>query len=99
MTITQNLKHPLFVVIGATGAQGGSVVKALQRSSLPYRVRGFTRDASRPASKALKDVGVELYEATIKLGNEAVVTRGFEGATNVFVSGQRVRCGHRTVHV
>ncbi|KAF7326373.1 NmrA domain-containing protein [Mycena venus] len=47
MTITQDSSAPLVAVVGATGIQGGSVIDALAESTKPYRIRGFTRDATK----------------------------------------------------
>jgi uncharacterized protein YbjT (DUF2867 family) len=53
----------LLTVFGATGNQGGSVIKTvLEHPSLSktYRIRAITRDASKPAAVALKEQGVEV---------------------------------------
>lgn len=83
MTITKDASAPLFAVVGATGGQGGSVVRALEASSLPYRVRAITRDASKPAANALKALGCDVVEADVKTPEGAKKT--FEGAEFAFV--------------
>ncbi|KAJ7741791.1 hypothetical protein DFH07DRAFT_964842 [Mycena maculata] len=61
MTISQleDPSAPLVAVAGATGNQGGSVMHALAESDRAYRIRGFTRDPSKPAAQALIAKGVE----------------------------------------
>ncbi|KAF5646379.1 nitrogen metabolic regulation nmr [Fusarium sp. NRRL 52700] len=54
----------LISVIGATGIQGGSVVKALVNNDA-YSVRAITRDKKSAAAKALLDKGVEVVEADL----------------------------------
>lgn len=52
----------VLVVFGATGIQGGSVVKAVlgdSRMKELWTVRGVTRDVSKPSAKALKSLGAE----------------------------------------
>ncbi|KAJ7769228.1 hypothetical protein B0H14DRAFT_2967708 [Mycena olivaceomarginata] len=71
MTITQDPTAPLVAVVGATGAQGGSVINALAESKKPYRIRGFTRDSTKPASQQLIAQG-SVFEA-------------FAGASMVFL--------------
>lgn len=53
----------LITVFGATGNQGGSVIKHIladSQLSSEFKIRGITRDVSKPAAKALADKGVEL---------------------------------------
>ena len=55
----------VLTVFGATGLQGGSVVDyVLQHPELSktYRLRGITRDVSKPAAAALKEKGVEVVK-------------------------------------
>ena len=78
MTISKALTAPLFIVVGSTGGQGGSVVRALHASTLPYRVRAITRDASKPAASALKELGCDVVEADVKTADG--VKKAFEGA-------------------
>ncbi|KAJ7191846.1 NAD(P)-binding protein [Mycena pura] len=84
MTITQHSSSPLVAVVGATGSQGGSVVKALAESNQPYRVRGFTRGASKPASEALKKQGVEMVQISLVEENKKEVHQAFTGADFAF---------------
>ncbi|KAJ7142548.1 NAD(P)-binding protein [Mycena epipterygia] len=65
MTITQLTSAPLVAVVGATGNQGGSVIKALAESDKPYRVRAFTRDPTKLASLELVKLGVEIVVAFV----------------------------------
>ena len=92
MTITQNSTVPFVVVVGATGQQGGSVVVALQASSRPYRVRGITRDPSKPAAQALAKDGVEVYAADLIVENEAAIRTAFQGADIVLYVPSDAAC-------
>ncbi|KAJ7055679.1 NAD(P)-binding protein [Mycena amicta] len=85
MTITQEVSAPLVAVVGATGAQGGSVVLALAESDKAYRIRAFTRDASKPAAKALADKGAEIVVVSLTVENKDAVFKAFEGADFVFM--------------
>ncbi|KAG8847318.1 hypothetical protein FRB96_001653 [Tulasnella sp. 330] len=86
MTISQDASAPLIVVVGATGTQGGSVIKALEESDKPYRMRGFTRDTSKPAAQELTKKGVEMVtvDPNPTPENKAKVNQAFEGATYAF---------------
>lgn len=53
----------ILTVFGATGNQGGSVIKSVLADpvlSKQFKIRGVTRDASKPAAKQLADQGVEV---------------------------------------
>lgn len=53
----------LITIFGATGQQGGSVIRAILQDdtlSKEFKVRGITRDISKPAAQALLKQGVEL---------------------------------------
>lgn len=53
----------IFTVFGATGNQGGSVVKnILENAELSkiYKIRAITRDVTKPAALALKAKGAEI---------------------------------------
>ena len=53
----------VIAVFGATGNQGGSVIRALLADpvlSKEFKIRGVTRDASKPSAKALADKGVQV---------------------------------------
>lgn len=65
----------LLTVLGATGAQGGSVVAAALRSNL-YRVRAITRNVDSDAAKALSAQGVEVV--TADLNDEESLIKAFE---------------------
>ncbi|EEH38931.1 hypothetical protein PAAG_01393 [Paracoccidioides lutzii Pb01] len=53
----------LVTVFGATGNQGGAVVKSLLRNSAEFRVRGITRSPDSEKSKELAKAGVEVVKA------------------------------------
>jgi len=83
MPISQSTSAPLFVVLGATGGQGRSIVRAIEESSTAYRVRAVTRDASKPAAKALETIGCSVV-AVSDIGSVEGVRKAFEGADVVF---------------
>lgn len=73
------------VVLGATGNQGGSVVRTfLSDPSLAaeWHVRGVTRNASSDAVTKLSGLGAEMVSAT--LDSVAELKSAFEGATAIF---------------
>lgn len=52
----------VLVVFGATGNQGGSVIRSVlgdPKAAEEFRIRGITRDPSKPNAKALAEKGVE----------------------------------------
>ncbi|KAJ6555207.1 NAD(P)-binding protein [Mycena vulgaris] len=85
MTITQNSTAPLVAVVGATGNQGGSVIKALAESDKAYRVRAFTRDATKPAAQDLGKLGVEVVTVSLVVENKDVVYKALSGADVAFL--------------
>jgi uncharacterized protein YbjT (DUF2867 family) len=53
----------LITVFGATGNQGGSVVRAILADpvlSKEFKIRAITRDPSKPSAKELAAKGVEV---------------------------------------
>jgi len=89
MATTQEKK--IILVFGATGKQGGSVIKALQQGDYmkKYHVRGFTRKKDEGKVSRLESMGVEPVKADIVTGeglNEAfngvyaafLITHSFE---------------------
>src|SRR4051812_24957165 len=74
----------LIAVIGATGAQGGGVVRAiLNDKSGEFAVRAITRNVNSDKAKELASLGVEVV--TADLDNEATVTKAFAGAYGAFL--------------
>lgn len=62
----------IFTVFGATGNQGGSVIRAVLADpvlSKEYKLRGVTRDVSKPAAQALTAKGVEMVKVRLKKTN------------------------------
>lgn len=56
------------VVFGATGKQGGSVVKSLlkdPKSASKFHVRAVTRNTSKESAKALETLGAELVSVCL----------------------------------
>ncbi|KAJ7679126.1 NAD(P)-binding protein [Mycena polygramma] len=85
MTITQDPSAALVAVVGATGIQGGSVVDALAESDKPHRVRGFTRDATKPAAQKLITRGVEVIVVSLVVKNKVEVYKAFAGTEVAFL--------------
>jgi hypothetical protein len=83
MTITQDSSAPLFTVIGLTGIQGRSVIKALEESTKAYRVRAITRDTSKPAAQDFAKIGCDVVKADIE--NVESLKEAFGGATYAFL--------------
>ena len=58
------LSPKLVVVVGATGGQGGSVIKRLLADGI-YQLRGITRNPQSKSSQELTAKGVEMVTADI----------------------------------
>jgi uncharacterized protein YbjT (DUF2867 family) len=53
----------ILTVFGATGTQGGSVVKSIlgdPKTASEFTIRAVTRDASKPAAQKLVESGAEV---------------------------------------
>ena len=74
----------LIAVVGATGSQGGGLVRAiLDDPNHEFRVRALTRSAATEKARALADAGAEVVEADLDDGPS--MRRAFEGADGAFV--------------
>ncbi|KAK9477273.1 hypothetical protein V1514DRAFT_283464 [Lipomyces japonicus] len=76
----------IITIFGATGNQGGSVVRAILADpvlSKQYKIRGVTRDSTKPAAKALADKGVEVVNAD--LSSVQSIAPVVKGADTVFL--------------
>ncbi|KAJ6437448.1 calcium-translocating P-type ATPase, PMCA-type [Purpureocillium lavendulum] len=76
----------LLTVFGATGNQGGSVIRAVLADKAlrsEFRIRGVTRDTSKPASKALEAKGVEMVKAD--MSSQQAAAPAVDGAHTVFL--------------
>ena len=79
------MSSKLITVFGATGAQGGSVVRSLLRDrSGDFKVRGITRNAASDAAKALAAQGVEVVQADGF--NKDQLVGAFRGSWAAFVN-------------
>jgi len=74
---TKNDEKKLIAVIGATGHQGGGVVRALQASG-QFNVRALSRDPSKH-----RELADEVVEAD--LNRPETLKTAFEGAHGVFL--------------
>jgi uncharacterized protein YbjT (DUF2867 family) len=73
----------IIAVMGATGAQGGGLVRAIQADPASgFIARAITRDANSDAAKQLAALGAEIVEANIDDGPS--IARAFEGAHGAF---------------
>jgi uncharacterized protein YbjT (DUF2867 family) len=75
----------ILTVFGATGNQGGSVVNVVlnhPKLSSEYKIRGVTRDTSKPAAQALAQKGVEVVQGDIN--DKGALRKIIEGSSAVF---------------
>lgn len=75
--------NKIIAVVGATGAQGGGLVRAiLNHPESGFKARAITRDPSSDKAKALKDQGAEIVEAD--LDDKESIVRAFKGAYGAY---------------
>ena len=73
----------VIAVVGATGAQGGGLVRAtLADTNGPFRARALTRDVRSEKARALAAAGAEVVSADVD--DEASLARAFSGADGAF---------------
>jgi len=73
----------IIAVVGATGAQGGGLVRAVQAdASGEFRARAITRNVNSDKAKELGKLGAEVVAADV--GDEASLERAFDGAHGAF---------------
>jgi len=71
----------IICVLGATGTQGGSVVRFLKKDG-KFHIRALTRNAEGAAAQELKKQGIEVVSAD--LDNKDSLVAAFKGAYGVF---------------
>ena len=73
----------VIAVLGATGAQGGGLARAiLEDSKSRFRVRALTRDVNSTAARELAASGAEVVRADVD--DASSMRRAFEGAYGAF---------------
>jgi len=73
----------IIAVVGATGAQGGGLVRAiLNDKNGPFAARAITRDVNTDKAKALAEAGAEVVAADID--DVKSLKKAFEGAHGAF---------------
>ena len=76
-------RKKIIAVVGATGAQGGGLVRAiLADKDGPFRVRAITRNVDSEKSKALARAGAEVVAADVD--DPRSLERAFAGAYGAF---------------
>ncbi|HEU4686008.1 MAG TPA: NmrA/HSCARG family protein [Nitrospira sp.] len=74
---------PILAVVGATGAQGGGLVRAIVRDAGgEFAARALTRNVDSDKARALKDLGVHVQSAN--LDDLESMKRAFAGAYGAF---------------
>jgi uncharacterized protein YbjT (DUF2867 family) len=77
------IEPKIIAVLGATGAQGGGLVRAIQNdASGKFRARAITRHAQSPKAQELAALGAEVVAADVD--DEESLARAFEGAYGVY---------------
>jgi len=73
----------VIAVLGATGAQGGGLVRAIQADSNgEFKARALTRNVNSDKAKALKELGAEVV--TVDIDNYESLKSAFKGAYGVY---------------
>lgn len=73
----------VIAVMGATGSQGGGLVRAIQSDPAGgFVARAITRDVNSDKAKALKDLGAEVVAGDID--DEASLKKAFAGAYGAY---------------
>lgn len=68
----------IIAVLGATGSQGGGLVRAIQAANGDFSARAITRDPRSEKARELKELGVDVVGADVD--DTDSLKRAFEGA-------------------
>jgi uncharacterized protein YbjT (DUF2867 family) len=69
----------VIAVLGATGAQGGGLVRAIQTDTNgEFKARALTRNVNSEKAKALNELGAEVVE--VDIDNYNSLLKAFKGA-------------------
>jgi len=74
------MSEQTILVTGATGRQGGAVIRHLMQRG--FKVRAITRDPEKPSSQALKSNGVEVFKGDMEVA--ASLHPAMQGVHGVF---------------
>jgi uncharacterized protein YbjT (DUF2867 family) len=78
-----SMTKKIIAVAGATGAQGGGLVRAIERDKDgPFTARALTRDVNSDAARALAALGADVVAADLDQPDS--VRKAFEGAYGAF---------------
>ena len=80
-----NLSHKeIFLIIGATGNQGGAVIQHLlmKNSTSNFKIRALVRNPNAKTAKELEKNGVELVMGAIE--NSEAISKALVGVTRMF---------------
>ena len=76
-------ERKIIAVLGATGAQGGGLVRAIQADTgSGFRARAVTRNPDSDKAKALAALGAEVVQGDVS--DPASLTRAFQGAHGAY---------------
>jgi len=76
-------QNKIIAVMGATGAQGGGLVRAILNDKQGgYTARAITRNVNSDKAKALAKMGAEVVQADVD--NEESIRKAFEGAYGAY---------------
>ena len=76
-------EQKIIAVLGATGAQGGGLVRAIQKDARGgYRARAITRDANSPKALELAALGAQVVAGDVD--SQESLERAFEGAHGAY---------------
>jgi nucleoside-diphosphate-sugar epimerase len=82
--MTEKMEKKIIAVVGATGAQGGGLVRAILADPAgPFTARALTRNPDAARARELAVQGVEVVEAD--LDDEGSLRQAFDGAYGAFV--------------
>jgi len=85
-TFNNTAPKKTIVVCGATGTQGGSVIRQLLQTEDLWHIVALTRNDKSPKARSLRELGVEVKKANME-SRESLV-QAFKGADMVFAVTQ-----------
>lgn len=75
------MSTPLYLVVGATGRQGGATVSALLHKAAPSSIRALTRNTQSPAAQKLASKGISVVQGD--LSDPASLSTALKGVSSL----------------